>query len=137
MPKTGEPGSNPGPSAKSMIMNFQARVHQWMINCFGAGIAADKTERNYRFLEEALELVQANNLYREDAHALVDYVYDRPVGEVKQELGGVMVTLAALAEALDIDMDGLGDQELDRVWGKIAQIREKQASKKIKSNPLP
>lgn len=108
-----------------------------MTACFGAEITNDKTERNYRFLEEALELVQSNNCTREDAHALVEYVYDRPAGDLRQELGGAMVTLAALADALRIEMEDCGSQELDRVWGKIKEIREKQASKKIKSGPLP
>ena len=38
---------------------FQSGVHDWMLECFGVEIAADVPERNHRFLEEALELVQA------------------------------------------------------------------------------
>jgi hypothetical protein len=35
--------------------------------CFGPEISADRVERNHRFLEEALELVQACGAARETA----------------------------------------------------------------------
>lgn len=116
--------------------SFQARVKKWSLACFGEAIAMDKTERNHRFLEEALELVQALNCTASEAHQLVDYVFGRPVGEVRQELGGVMVTLAALCNANDLDRDIVGEHELERVWGKLESIREKQ-KKKPKHSPLP
>ena len=115
---------------------FQARVHSWMVACFGEVIAADREERNHRFLEEALELVQSLGCSADEAHQLVDYVYGRPVGEPAQEVGGTMVTLAALCLANDLDMDKEGNVELVRVWTKVEQIRAKQAAKP-KFGPLP
>jgi hypothetical protein len=56
-------------------IDFQVRVNAWMLKCFGPEISADSKERNYRFIEEALELVQALGCSREDAHKLVDYVF--------------------------------------------------------------
>lgn len=117
-------------------MRFQERVHVWLLRCFGREIAADTVERNHRFLEEALELVQANGCTRAEALQLVGYVYGRPVGELQQEVGGVMVTLAALCKASGVDMEWCGDVELERVWTKIEQIRAKQAAKP-KRSPLP
>lgn len=117
-------------------MNFQAAVHEWMLRCFGVEIAGDKVERNHRFLEEALELVQSAGTTREEALKLVDYVYGRPVGELHQEVGGTMVTLAALCQANGISMEISGEVELNRCWGKIEQIRAKQAAKP-KMSPLP
>ena len=38
---------------------FQSRVNNWTLACFGHEIAGDRVERNHRFIEEALELVQA------------------------------------------------------------------------------
>lgn len=116
---------------------FQTEVSNWLISCFGEAIANDKMERNYRFLEEALELVQSAGCTVDFAHQLVDYVYSRPVGELKQELGGVMVTLASLCYAHNIDMKECGDVELMRVLLNLEKIRKKQAEKKIKSGPLP
>lgn len=116
--------------------SFQGRVEPWMLECFGAEIAADKKERNHRFLEEALELVQACGAAASEAHQLVDYVYGRPVGDKHQEAGGVMVTLAALCLAQGLDMHASGETELARIWTKVEQIRAKQAAKP-KHSPLP
>lgn len=115
---------------------FQHLVAPWMQACFGAEISADKIERNHRFLEESLELVQACGCTKEEAITLVNYVYGRPAGETKQEVGGAMVTLAALCLAQDVDMHDCGVTELARVWTAIEQIRAKQAAKPKKS-PLP
>lgn len=115
---------------------FQSRVQPWMMECFGPVIAADRTERNHRFLEEALELVQATGCTQSEAHQLVDYVFGRHVGEPVQEVGGVMVTLAALCLANNIDMHDAGDTELARIWTNVEAIRAKQAAKP-KHSPLP
>lgn len=117
-------------------MKFQAQVQPWLLACFGAAIASDKVERNHRFLEESLELVQACGCTKDDAHQLVDYVYGRPLGEPVQEVGGVMLTLAALCLAQALDMDEAAETELARVWGKVDQIRAKQAAKPL-YGPLP
>lgn len=114
---------------------FQTRVVPWMAACFGNEISADKIERNHRFLEESLELVQACGCTIAEAHQLVDYVYTRPVGEPPQEVGGVMVTLAALCFAQGLDMHVSGETELVRILGKIDEIRAKQAAKP-KHSPL-
>jgi Lar family restriction alleviation protein len=115
---------------------FQSRVQPWMLACFGHVISANKTERNHRFLEEALELVQACDGTASEAHQLVDYVFGRPVGEPSQEVGGVMVTLAALCLAQGLDMHAAAETELARIWTKVEAIRAKQAAKP-KHSPLP
>jgi len=117
-------------------MSFQEEVSGWMKECFGVKIMADKEERNYRFIEEALELVQACGMNKEYAHELIEYVYGRPIGEQDQEVGGVMVTLAALCSANGLDMEWAGERELRRVWTKVREIREKQV-KKPHQSPLP
>lgn len=118
------------------VPTFQGRVHPWMQACFGPEIAADGIERNHRFLEEALELVQSTGCTRGEAHQLVDYVFNRPVGERHQEVGGVMVTLAALCLAHGLDMHQCGEIELARIWTMVEKIRAKQAAKP-KHSPLP
>lgn len=118
-------------------MRFQQRVKTWMMECFSMEICRDTQERCHRFTEEALELVQSLGMTASEAHQLVDYVYGRPTGETHQEVGGVMVTLAALCCALDqMEMDAEGEVELARVWNNIEKIRAKQAAKP-KHSPLP
>ncbi|WAC72107.1 hypothetical protein OU995_21435 [Roseateles sp. SL47] len=123
-------------AAAARSIKFQERVAPWMEACFGREISGDTEERNHRFLEEALELVQACGCTQIEAHQLVDYVYGRPSGDKAQEVGGVMVTLAALCLAQAIDMHLAGDVELARIWGKVHAIRAKQAAKP-KHSPLP
>lgn len=120
----------------SALASFQARVQPWLMQCFGEMISGDREERNHRFLEEALELVQALGATAEEAHQLVDYVFGRAVGEPAQEVGGVMVTLAALCLANGLDMYQLAETELARIWTKVDAIRAKQASKP-QFGPLP
>ena len=115
---------------------YQQRVNDWMLKCFGPSITEDKTERNHRFLEEALELVQSGGCTASEAHQLVDYVFSRPVGEIGQEVGGSIVTLAALCNAHGVDLDAEAEKELTRIWGMVDRIRAKQAAKP-KHSPLP
>lgn len=118
------------------VVTYQARVHEWVVACFGEEVARDGRERNHRFLEEALELVQAAGCTTSEAHQLVDYVFGRAVGEPGQEVGGVMNTLAALCNAHGLDLDGEAEKELARVWTISDRIRAKHAAKP-KHSPLP
>lgn len=102
-------------SDKIKALSYQKRVHQWVTDCFGAGIANDINERSLRFIEEAIELVQACGMRQKDVQMMVDYVFDRPVGETHQEVGGVQVTFASLCAAAKIDMLNEGERELHRV----------------------
>lgn len=112
-----------GPSS-----SFQTRVIVWIHACFGSEIASDHAERNHRFLEEALELVQAAGCSKSEAVQLVDYVYGRPAGVMSQEVGGVMVTLAALCGAFALDMQHCAEAEITRIWISMPEIRSKQGA---------
>lgn len=144
-PTIEETGTQPIPVGAKLYLapvsageSFQSRVLPWLLECFGAAIANDTVERNHRFLEEALELVQACGCHADEAHKLVDYVYGRPDGEKSQEVGGVMVTLAALCLAQGLDMRLAGETELARINQPVMveRIREKQKRKPAMS-PLP
>lgn len=121
--------------------SFQSRVRPWMLECFGAKISADVIERCDRFIEESLELVQAVGYDLSRVDALVRYTNGRPAGEPSQEVGGVMVTLAALCLARELDMHDAGETELARILRPevIEKIRAKQAAKArdIPFSPLP
>jgi hypothetical protein len=134
--KVPPPGGHSGGSVTVEIKSYQARVEEWLEACFPPAVRSNRGERTHRFLEEALELAQANGCSREDALTLVDYVFGRPQGDAAQEVGGVMVTLASLCSAASLNMDEAGDVELARNWDRIATVREKQRSKPHGS-PLP
>lgn len=115
---------------------FQRRVMDWMMETFSMQVCRNTAERNHRFLEESLELVQAFGCTAAEAHMLVDYTFGRPVGDPDQEVGGVMVTLAALCAAANMAMTECAETELARCWQNIERIRAKQA-RKPPSSPLP
>lgn len=105
---------------------FQVRVRAWAAECFGATLADDSRYRSHRFLEEALELAQAAGVTSAESADLVSYVFRRSIGAVPQEVGSVMITLAAFCQASGLSMELAGEAELERVMAKIAEIREKQ-----------
>jgi len=115
---------------------FQDRVRAWLTHCFGFRIATDKRERSWRFFEEAIELAQAVGMTESECRELITYVYGRDRGEIKQEVGGVMLTLSALCSAHLINMDTAADDELKRAWQNTDTIRRKQMNKP-KGSPLP
>jgi hypothetical protein len=110
-------------------VSLQDRINEWVVSCMGRDVADDKVERNHRFLEESLELVQACGCIKESCLALVDYVFGRPIGSPSQEVGGVVVTLSALCAANGINMHDSAELELERVWSRIEAIRAKHFAK--------
>jgi NTP pyrophosphatase (non-canonical NTP hydrolase) len=114
-------------------MNFQSKVRDWLTACFPAASVGDRHERMHRFLEEALELAQATGCSKAEALELVDYVFAREIGETRQEVGGVMVTLAGLCHAADVDLEGAAEAELNRNWNRIDVIRAKQVGRPANS----
>jgi NTP pyrophosphatase (non-canonical NTP hydrolase) len=110
--------------------SFQQRVWEWFKSCFGPAGLKDHAQRDFRFFEEATELIQARgNMSEDEAIAMVRSVYAKEPGKVHQEVGGVATTFAMLCNSADIDLDQAGDTELLRVWGKQDEIRAKQALK--------
>lgn len=124
--------------AQAEAGSFQERAANWVREAFGSEPADCREERAHRFLEEALEAVQAAGTTAQEARQLVEYVYGRERGELSQEIGGVMLTLAPFAAAHAIDLEQAGEVELARVNTPeiIAKCRRKNASK-LRNSPLP
>lgn len=140
MIREGRPVPPQGPAIEvnqdASIRAFQRRVAEWLRACFGGEIANDKMERNHRFFEEAAEVVQSAGMTASEAHQLIDYVFGCEVGELKQEVGGAMITLAALCYANGVDAQECAKVEVERIYAKMPEIRAKQAAKP-KHGPLP
>jgi hypothetical protein len=114
---------------------FQARVQNWIDLVFSKNVnkALFKSpqERRNRFAEEAVELVQACGMSKQEVIQIVEYVYSRPMGELDQEAGGTMVALAGLCNALDVNMEDSAETELQRIhhFDVESKIRAKFLSK--------
>lgn len=123
-------------------LDFQGRVRDWGNATFGPHKMADVLERQWRFIEEALEFVQSLGMTADDCRTLVAYVYGRPVGEPSQEAGGTALCFAALCEAAGINGTEAAEAELARVSTPemMDRIRAKQAAKDaagLYTCPLP
>jgi NTP pyrophosphatase (non-canonical NTP hydrolase) len=108
----------------------QLAVHDWCIAAFGKDHAASLPQRGVRLLEEAIELYQAAGCDEAMAHKLVSFVFARPPGTIAQELGGVGLTVLALAAAAGISADGEEKREFDRVSAKpLSHFHARNAAK--------
>lgn len=108
---------------------YQARVGDWLIRTFDRETVENKIERVMRFLEEAIELGQALGITAAQTAKIAEYVYGRPVGEPHQEVGGTMVTLAALCHVFELDMQAEGEREYARI--DTPEMRAKIAAKQV------
>lgn len=105
---------------KSIRDHRQQIIARWTQRTFGIA-SMTVEERAGRFLEEAMELAQCF-IPKEKAQRLLDYVYSRPVGNPKQEMGGVGVTLLVLAEVLGLSASNEEMMEQARVQAVPAEV---------------
>lgn len=77
----------------------QEKVFAWAKAAFTEEQTTSLPQRGLRLLEESIEAFQACGGDPAMAHKLVDFVFARPAGALHQELGGVGVTVLALAAA--------------------------------------
>ena len=92
----------------------QKQVLDWAVETFGP-VAGHVDERAARLVEEAIEVAQAVGLPPEVIAKILDRVYSRVPGDLSQEIGGVAITLDAMAECLVVDVGQEAERELQRV----------------------
>lgn len=108
----------------------QAQVTAWCLEAFGETHTTSVHQRAIRLLEEAIEAYQAAGGEYGMAYQLVDYVFARPKGELGQELGGVGVTVLALASAAGLSADAEEAKEVARVLAiDVEVVRKRNAAK--------
>lgn len=108
---------------------FQHRVAAWMPKVFDARTIESRLERGLRVLEEALELAQSVGVDQARAERLLAHVMSRPRGETLQEIGGLLVTAAALCNAVGLDMERAAREELERCNQATDKIAAKHQAK--------
>lgn len=119
------------PDAHAARNRRQAETHAWCVAAFGDHDARSIAQRGLRLAEEAIETAQACGCDAAMLHRLIDHVYAKPVGELRQELGGLGVTMLALAQAAGISADAVEQAELERVRAKpLSHFAARNAAKK-------
>lgn len=86
----------------------------WAADMFGP-IALDRRERMARFLEEAIELAQADGMMPDIIEKIVQRVYSRPPGPINKEVGQVQATLELYAQVMGISANAEAAREFNRV----------------------
>jgi hypothetical protein len=114
------------------LFAYQRRIKAWLEKVFDEKVWNSVQERGLRLLEEATELAQALGVTRDEAVRLIHYVYNRPVGNVGQEVAGTMVTLAAVAVAAGVDLEAVALVEATRIERPeiIEKVRNRQEEKR-------
>lgn len=95
----------------------QQAVLAWALENFGP-VAGHREERAARMVEEAIEAAQACGLAQDMVHRIATRVYGRPTGTLAQEIGGLAITLDALAEIAGLDVQA----EADREWTRVKSL---------------
>lgn len=122
------------------MLDFQIpRMRKWLWDAFAPinpHILLDVEERALRFGEESLELIQSLGTTKEQAHALVEQVFNKPLGDPFQELGGVLVTLSSVLTVVpELDADQAFETEMSRVEkpAMMEKVRQKHRWKAVVS----
>lgn len=108
----------------------QTALLAWAVDNFGL-VAKDRVERAMRLIEEAVEVVQVQGLPKERIYSIVDRSYSRPVGELNNEIGGLAMTLEALAESEGIDVEEQSQIEFDRITSIPKEWWQKKHAEKV------
>lgn len=109
-------------------MSLQHKIYRWMDYTFRGMLDwASVNERVRRLTEEVTEVAQASGMSREEMHRMVDFVYDRPSGDLEQEVAQAGLCLYGLAESLHVDLEEEVSSELARVDTPemIRRVRDK------------
>lgn len=116
------------------ILEYTGRICAWVINVMGMSLLDSKWERAMRVVEEVIELGQSCGLRESDISKLVQRVYSRSIGDPKQEAGGVMVTLIALASTCNINLISELKREVERIEKIDPEIVRKKQYEKYDAN---
>ncbi len=86
----------------------------WAKTTFGP-VALDPPERAARVVEEAVEVAQCLGVSKDILHRIVDRTYARPVGDLFNELGAVLLCTYSLCALIESNPMELLFREANRV----------------------
>lgn len=130
---------NNGPDLVLVARNRRQKdILSWALRTFGEQTAGNREERVLRFVEESIELAQAEGMTQAVVTDLTRYVFARPAGDPAQEVGGVAVTLLAYCELAGFSAEELEQREWSRVQAKdAAQWRKRHNAKALAGIAVP
>lgn len=120
-------------SGPTLTARYQVAVADQIDRLWGTTARHNIKERAQRFLEEAVELVQSCGLGAQDIPPIVQWVYNRETGPVDREVGGTMVTLAALCARIAVNLPEAAVMELNRLMDKSPEEMRKRHNNKPSS----
>lgn len=120
-------------ASPQQIRYLTNRIAAWVRSRLGTAVLMDREERAARLVEEAIELAQAEGMARSDVVKITNRVFDREVGEVTQEVGGIGVCLLAYCHAADLDFVMLTKREVDRIEKVPAEVTQAKHDAKVKA----
>lgn len=92
----------------------QFRVHDFAKATFGAS-SLDRKERARRVAEEAIELAQSAGLDWRELETITMHVYQKPPGELGQEIVEAALCLMIMCEVEGLSLDRLAQKEIRRI----------------------
>ena len=105
-------------------------ILKWAVETFGP-CALDRHERARRVVEEAVEVAQAQGVDPAELHLIVERASSRPTGEIEQEIGGLIVTLEALAANIGVDLGAAKLREWTRVTSRPREWWQRKHGEKV------
>lgn len=106
------------------------RLKYLVIRIFGKYNWFDLQERCLRLVEEVIELAQVMNINPGIINRILERVMLRPVGDLRNEISGVALTLHALAAVVQVDIPTVCEEALKSIESKDPEFfRNKQKSK--------
>lgn len=109
---------------------LQTQIRLWVETRLGKE-AMNPHERGMRSHEESTELFQALGGTREEAHRIVDHVFDKEPGVISQELGGAALTLIAAAEGCSYNLGACANAELYRIFSLPMEKFQKRQEQNV------
>lgn len=103
----------------------------WVRRCFGDSHFKNVHIRSLRNVEETVELAQAIGVPRDKILLCVNKVYDKPEGNIENEIGGSLLTLVVLCEAMGKDPEEMLGNEVRRVLAKSPEFFAKRNQDKV------
>lgn len=92
----------------------QQRAFAWAAGVYGES-GMGRRVLAFRGLEEFVELVQTQGLSLDDVIRTAKYVYERPPGDTKTEIGDVRLMVDIMAEGLGVSSDSCHINCLSRI----------------------